>query len=88
MVPESFSTHEIMLLTQYGYDIKNNLQDAYRTYRSPALIDYTVHISLTKGREYFVKQLGQTGPELPAGAFKSLDDLLPTLEQRLLSVSM
>ena len=85
---EGFTKEEVALLKQYHYDVKNNLQDAYRTYSSPSLIDYKVHISLTQGREYFVKHLGQSEIEHPAGAFKSLPGLLETLEQRFMSVGM
>lgn len=88
MVHESFSNHEIIVLSQYGFDIKNNLQDAYKTYYSPSLIEYKVHISLTNGREYFVTKVGQSKQEEPAGAFKSIDNLLETLEQRLMSVNL
>lgn len=88
MVHESFTKEEIKLLENNGYDVKSNVQDAYKTYKSPSLIDYKVHISLTEGREYFVKQLGESKVELPAGSFKSLANLLETLEQRFMSVSM
>lgn len=88
MINENFNNEEFKLLKKYNYDVKNNLQDAYRTYTSPSLIDYKVHISLTEVREYFVKQIGQSLQEEPGGSFKSLSILLETLEQRLMSVSM
>ena len=89
MVNESFTKKEIAFLKEHGYDVKNNLQDAYKTYKSPSLIDYKVHISLSDGKKYFVKEVGADPIQelIPLG-FTSIEQLIDSLDHRFTEVNL